>query len=131
MLTEFVVQNTQNKVYNNKRRTYIDKSDCKEGEVICKKCMGAGELIPRDSHFRVDICSQCLGRGIVDWITQAVERPPLNFTDSSSSSSISSRPVKKTIGASVHSSPKPVKFVANSGMIGLKQVTNYKRRKVV
>jgi len=129
-MMEWEVVNTQDKIYNDKRRTYIDKSDCKEGEVICRKCKGRGEIWPKEEYIN-ELCPQCLGRGIVDWVTQAVERPRITFTDSSSSSSMSSTYVKGLHGTTGHGSPKLVKFVTNPGMIGLKQVTNYKRRKIV
>lgn len=129
LLHTLEVQNTQNKIWNNRRRTYIDKSDCKEGESICKKCKGVGEFINEEHHHSLPtICPQCCGRGIVDWITQAVERPPTQMGSHSSSSSSS-------CSTTYHKSPlpnyKPVKLVSNPGMICTKQVTNYKRRKIV
>jgi hypothetical protein len=126
------IVNTQNKIYNNHRRTYLDKGDLKEGESFCRKCKGVGEI--HNSPI-FGICPQCVGRGIVDWITQAVERPPL-MTGHSSSSSCSSQGLgmNGTSGA-VSLYHKGVRILkTNSDGIKIfipKQVTNYKRRKVV
>ena len=121
------VQNTQNKIYNDARRTYIDESDCKEGESICKKCKGSGQVDVKNYHHTyIETCPQCLGRGIVDWVTQAVERPPVAIgTDSSSSSSgarltgIVKRPIP------------PKGRIVKEGMFIRNKVTKYKRRKIV
>lgn len=88
-MEEFEVINTQNKIYNNKRRTYIDHTDCKEGEAICRKCLGVGEILPKEEHFGVQNCPKCQGRGIVDWVEQVVGKPIL-ITDSSASVSSTS-----------------------------------------
>ncbi len=123
--------NTQKKIFNAKRRTYIDSNDCKEGEVICKKCKGKGENASEDGPW-CDSCSQCFGNGIVDWVTQAVERPPL-ILDSSSCSSVSSCSVITGMSGISGTIPKPQgpKNTVHIGMIAPKGVTNYKRRKIV
>jgi len=90
------VQNTQNKIYNETRRTYIDESDCKEGESICKKCKGEGQIVVKNYHHQhIEVCPQCLGKGIVDWVTQAVERPPVMTGSHSTSSSSGARVIGK------------------------------------
>ena len=135
-MEDWSVQNTENKIYNNKRRTYLDKGDCKEGEVICRKCKGVGEINPpRELHLPVLItCPQCLGRGIVDWVTQAVERPIIFGVDSSSSSSSSSYSVRVsgasgTSGASFPKKPiGPPCRIINEGFSMPKWVTKIKRR---
>lgn len=134
-MEDWSVQNTENKIYNNKRRTYLDKGDCKEGEVICKKCKGVGEINPpKDLHLPALItCPQCFGRGIVDWVTQAVERPIIFGVDSSSSSSSSSYAVRVS-GASGTSGPgyKPMKSMPiKKETFTSKWLTKYKRRKIV
>ena len=76
-----------------------------------------------------------MGRGIVDWITQAVERPPIFGMDSSSSSSSSSYSVRVsgacgTSGAVVLP-PKPTpppNRIINEGFSMPKWVTKIKRR---
>ena len=129
------VQNTQNKIYNNTRRTYLDEKDLKEGESFCRKCKGVGEILDgfsaTDLHLP-KICPQCVGRGIVDWVTQAVERPPLLMTDSSSVSSCSSRGKHGTSGRAIPPKPKPPPCrIINEGFSIPKWVTKIKRRKIV
>lgn len=116
------VQNTQNKIYNNARRTYLDKNDLKEGESFCRKCKGVGEITNGSSATDLMLpvtCPQCVGRGIVDWVTQAVERPKLLINDSSSVSSCSALPPKPK--------PPPCRII-NEGFSMPKWVTNYKRK---
>jgi len=92
----FEFQNTQNKIYNDVRRTYIDERDCKEGESICRKCKGHGQIdVKCYHHTYIETCPQCLGRGIVDWVTQAVERPPVMTGSHSTSSSSGARVIGK------------------------------------
>jgi len=125
------VQNTQNKIYNSVRRTYIDNSDLKEGESICRKCKGTGEINSKESVIGYDfpdVCSKCGGRGIVDWVTQVVERPPV-ITGSHSTSSSSGARVRGKSGIVKH--PIPPKTHIIKGIFKGKKVTNYKRRKVV
>jgi len=122
------VQNTQNKIYNEIRRTYLDDSDLKEGEVICRKCKGTGISY---SHPFTHVCSKCSGEGIVDWVTQAVERPVVFVTDSSAACSISSGQM-----TSFPVYPSPFKVKSSRGLMInirkslIKMVTNYKRRKL-
>lgn len=124
------VQNTQNKIYNNARRTYIDESDCKEGETICRKCKGQGNIMSPNGPWS-DNCPQCLGHGIVDWVTQAVKRPIMIATDSSCSSSASlSSGMFKTYTPLIKEKPSGV-LVSNIRNLLIKRVTNYKRRKIV
>ena len=40
----------------------------REDRVVCNKCDGVGEVIPRDSHFGTDVCPKCKGKGSLDWI---------------------------------------------------------------
>lgn len=131
------VQNTQNKVYNNARRTYLDEADLKEGESFCRKCKGVGEILSRISasgHEVPATCPQCVGRGIVDWVTQAVERPPL-MTGSASSSSSSYSGAKGIHGTSGRALPPkptpPPSRIINEGFSIPKWVTKIKRRKIV
>ncbi len=102
------------------------KGDLKEGESICRKCKGTGEsLISNNNNIRVlNRCQKCLGRGVVDWVTQAVERPPLMTGLASSSSHSLSSGMAGTSGISY----KPVKNIPMPGNICMKSVTNYKRR---
>lgn len=126
-MEDLEVQNTQNKVYNDVRRTYIDKSDCKEGEAICRKCKGRGQIMSEDASNDV-ICSKCLGRGIVDWVKQAVVRPIIFGADSSSSSSSSSYSVRVASGPGY----KPVKLISiKKEIFPSNWLTKYKRRKIV
>ena len=131
------VQNTQNKIYNNARRTYLDEKDLKEGESFCRKCKGVGEILDGFSATDVHLpktCSQCVGRGIVDWVTQAVERPPLmtgvQSSSSCSSSGIKSRGMHGTSGVIITPPPPPKKRIVK-GIFLSKGLTNYKRRKIV
>lgn len=132
----FEVQNTQNKIYNIPRRTYIDEGDCKEGEQICRNCEGIGQVTPKNGPIRN--CSQCLGRGIVDWVTQAVERPAImTGQNSSGMSSSSSSPRSGKFGTSscfytgTGGTVGPSIPLNNQGNIRIKPVTNYKRRRIV
>jgi len=91
-------QNTQNKIYNNIRRTWLDDSDLIEGEVFCKRCEGSGEIKQTLGYYGTELCPKCFGKGIVDWVTQAVERPAIPFIDTSASISITqSRPINQGI----------------------------------
>jgi len=85
--------NSQDKVYNHIRRTYIDEADCKEGEMICNKCEGGGSWPKKfaameDAYFLR--CNKCQGIGIIDWIENIVGKP-VNMAgmDSSSYTSVS------------------------------------------
>lgn len=121
------VENTQNKIYNIPRRTYIDKTDCKEGEQICRKCEGVGQVTPPGGPLMT--CSQCFGKGIVDWVTQAVKRPPMS--DSSSSGSSTSVSASYTGNGKTYGPHIPLNIPIQNRMIQIKKVTNYKRRKGV
>jgi len=68
--------NTQNKVYNDKRRSFLDKSDLKEGEQFCSKCRGRGTDDIDNNSFYGPTCSKCQGKGIVDWIENIVGKTP-------------------------------------------------------
>ena len=126
------IVNTQSKVYNHVRRTYIDEKDCKEGELICPKCDGGGSWpkkfakLEDPSFLR---CHKCQGIGIIDWIEKVVGKPAIMTGGASSSSS--------TImyGAGIHGtsgiSYNAVKSIPMPGNVHIKQGTNYKRRTVV
>ncbi len=125
------VSNTENKIYNEIRRSYLDDSDCKEGEVICRKCKGTGINY---THPFTHPCSKCAGNGIVDWVTQAVDRPVVMPTDSSSSASISSGGMRRPHGMSGPTYRQTLKLPKPKNKLGnllSKVVTNYKRRKIV
>ena len=121
------IVNTQNKVYNHVRRTYIDEGDCKEGQMICRKCEGGGSWPKKFARLEDPFflrCQKCQGSGITDWIENVVGKPPIAFgVDTSSFSSIS---------APVSLYHKGVKLLEthSDGMkiFTPKQVTNYKRR---
>jgi len=55
--------NTENKIYNEARRSYID---LKEGEEWCPRCHGKGYDI--DKYY---YCPTCRGVGKLDWISRA------------------------------------------------------------
>ncbi|MHA1816660.1 MAG: hypothetical protein ACTSX1_11680 [Candidatus Heimdallarchaeaceae archaeon] len=46
----------------------ISERDLQPGEVICNKCDGVGEILPKHKHFGVEICPKCDGFGKLDWI---------------------------------------------------------------
>jgi len=116
-MNDLEIVNTKNKIFNLKRRTYLDNTDLKEGESFCRKCKGRGE-VTKGHWDMVDTCPQCLGRGIVDWVTQAVKRPPLVATDSSSS-----------VSDSLYNSNFKTDWI--KGIFMYRKVTNFKRRKIV
>jgi len=74
----------------------------KEGEVICSKCHGAGQvlIVIRDNEYSYnDKCNKCYGEGKTDWVTnimwvEPVVNEPLLSSSMSSSSSSSSFYVK-------------------------------------
>lgn len=121
------IVNTENKVYNHIRRTYIDEGDCKEGELICTKCDGSGSWPKKNAAMEDPYflrCNKCQGVGIIDWIEKVVGKPAI-MTGSSSTSSSSSMP----LGASGTSGMyNPVKSIPMPGSVHVNQVTNYKRR---
>jgi len=134
------IVNTQNKVYNPIRRTYIDEGDCKEGELICPKCDGGGSWPKKNAAMEDPSflrCYKCQGVGIIDWIEKVVGKALLISDSSSASSSSLSMPgFNGTSGISM-----PFLKADPSGQVDLyysgvrnfttKKVTNYKRRKVV
>ena len=132
---KFEIQNTQNKVYNIPRRSYIDEGDCKEGESICRKCEGIGQVTTDGGPIMN--CSKCLGRGIVDWISQAVVRPPQSSSTHGSSGTSMSSSSNGQFGSSscvFNGNGKvigPHIPLQHQGNIHIKKVTNYKRRKTV
>jgi len=46
-----------------------------DGEMICSKCNGEGEVLPQNSHFGVEFCDKCHGDGIVDWVDNIMGKP--------------------------------------------------------
>jgi hypothetical protein len=132
------VYNTQDKIWNDVRRTYIGESDLKEGELICKKCEGSGsqpkhKKLSDASFLR---CTKCGGRGIVDWAQNAVNRPIVFGRDSSSSSSLSSwspknDPKYDKLRGMIQNSANQMKLQAKSRFLKNIRVTKYKRRKIV
>jgi len=81
---EIDMQSTQDKIWNPVRRTYIGKSDLKEGEKFCNKCERAGEIPSNDGPW-YDCCPKCQGRGIVNWIENVVGVPPITAFHGTSS----------------------------------------------
>lgn len=49
-----------------------NKPHLKEGEIICNKCKGEGEIV-YDNIFAI-WCSKCRGTGKVDWISNAMNK---------------------------------------------------------
>jgi NMD protein affecting ribosome stability and mRNA decay len=45
----------------------------------CPKCLGVGEILPRDEHFGVMKCPHCGGKRKVDWV-EAVMGKRQNIT---------------------------------------------------
>jgi DnaJ-class molecular chaperone len=39
-----------------------------EGRFECPKCLGVGEVIPKQGHFGLNVCPKCKGKGNLDWI---------------------------------------------------------------
>jgi len=94
----FEVCNTQNKIYNDKRRTFLDESDLKEGEVFCSKCKGTGTADNNSNGYFDSTCDKCHGRGIVDWIENVVGKPePMGNIASSSFSYVNTGPGVVTV----------------------------------
>ena len=50
-------------------------SELEEGEVICSKCNG-NKYIAGVNHG-IGTCGKCLGKGKVDWVTNAMPRGSL------------------------------------------------------
>jgi len=48
------------------------EEELKEGELKCSKCLGEGEVLPRDTHYGVERCPKCRGYGKIDWIENVV-----------------------------------------------------------
>jgi hypothetical protein len=51
----------------------------KDGEVVCNKCLGEGEILLRGDHFGVELCPKCLGVGKLDWIENVVGKKIVEF----------------------------------------------------
>jgi len=127
------IVNTQNKIYNHIRRTYLDEGDCKEGQLICPKCSGGGSY-PKKSAALEDPaflrCSKCQGSGIVDWIENVVGKPAvMSGSASSSSMSVSDPDCEVSL---YYNGLKSLETTRDGFKIFTpKVVTNYKRRKIV
>lgn len=56
--------------YNSYKRVIIDIG---EGEEVCRKCRGKGEVILRTPNYvRHLCCDKCLGTGKIDWVEKAI-----------------------------------------------------------
>ncbi len=44
----------------------------KDGEVVCNKCHGTGQVISSYEYFPEKICPKCLSIGKLDWIENIV-----------------------------------------------------------
>ena len=51
----------------------------KDGEIVCNKCLGEGEILPYGDHFGVEICPKCLGVGKLDWVENVVGKKIVEF----------------------------------------------------
>ncbi|MCK5603329.1 hypothetical protein KAR91_15705 [Candidatus Pacearchaeota archaeon] len=57
----------------------IREEDLSEGEVICNKCLGAGEILRGDIQYMDEICSKCWGTGKIDWIENVMGKQPVSL----------------------------------------------------
>lgn len=69
------------KSIGSKKRQERKELKLEEGEVICVKCDGEGNIYNSRSDFLAldTICPKCNGEGKVDWVTNAIERPRKDY----------------------------------------------------
>jgi hypothetical protein len=68
----------------------MEKNKLNKGESICSMCEGTGAFPSKLERYDElqRTCPKCNGRGIVDWVTNAMGKPPLpSYTSTMSSSS--------------------------------------------
>lgn len=60
-----------------------EKTHLEDGECICNMCEGEGNIINSkyDISYIDQVCPKCNGKGKVDWVSRAINKPYTTLAD--------------------------------------------------